>query len=721
VENFFRPKIFPFPARLQDGVKQPMNIPAIIAFIGALFSGVLAFVVSWRGRATARRSFAASMFVLAIESLFNGLAFDASYAEEKFFWEQCGLVAMSFLPGTWLFFSLSYGRGNYRDFLRRWRFALALAFLIPISLAILFRGQLIVSVNEADGRWIYGLGKTGVALNLMFLAGSILVLMNLERTFRAAIGTMRWRIKFMVLGLGILFVVRCYAASQALLFHSVDPGLQVLDSLALLAACILITRSLLRKGHFDVDIYPSHSILQKSLTALLAGIYLIIIGFFANVVASFGGDNTFAFKAFFILVTMVSLTILLLSDRIHLWAGRFVSRHFQRPQYDYRNLWRKFTEATASCVGENELCQATVKLTTGVFHILSVSILLTDENQEQLNFVASTSVSGAKTEGLNFDKNDIKELVSGLKRKTGPFDIDLAREKWVAILKAIHPSEFDRGGHRVCAPLIVNGELLGLIILGDRIGGISFSGQDFDLLMCIADEVAAKLLNARLSKKLLQAKELEAFQTMSAFFVHDLKNAAATLNLMLQNLPAHFDVPAFRADALRAVSKSATHINHLIERLTLLRHELKIRPTEGDLNEWISKSLAEFEKNSGVNLVREFNPLPKVLFDREQLLKVVTNLALNAKEALHNNGEIHVATSQVNGWAVLSVSDNGCGMNSEFISQSLFRPFQTTKKNGLGIGMFQSKMIVEAHRGKIEVLSESGKGTTFRVYLPVVK
>ena len=698
-----------------------MNITAIIAFIGALFSGALAFVVSWRGRATARRSFAASMFVLAIESLFNGLAFDASFAEEKFFWEQCGLVAMSFLPGTWLFFSLSYGRGNYRDFLHRWRFALAAAFLIPISLAILFRGQLIVSADHVDGRWIYTLGKAGVALNLLFLAGSILVLMNLERTFRAAIGTMRWRIKFMVLGLGIFFVVRTYAASQALLFHSVDPSLQVLNSLALLAACTLIARSLLRKGHFDVDIYPSHSILQKSLTALLAGIYLIIIGFLANVAASLGGDNAFAVKAFFILVTLVSLTILLLSDRIHLWASRFVSRHFQRPQYDYRNLWRKFTEATASCVGEDELCQATIKLTTSIFHVLSVSLLLADENREQLNFAASTSVSGAKSDDLNFEKNEIKELTSGLKRIAGPFDIDLSREKWNAMLKAIHPSEFSRGGRRVCAPLLVGGELLGLIILGDRIGGISFSGQDFDLLKCIADEVAAKLLNARLSKKLLQAKELEAFQTMSAFFVHDLKNAAATLNLTLQNLPAHFDVPAFRQDALRAISKSATHINHLIERLTLLRHELKIRPTEGDLNEWMSRSLSDFEKNSGVNLVREFQPLPKVLFDREQMLKVVTNLALNAKEALRNNGEIHVGTSQVNGWAVFSVSDNGCGMNSEFINQSLFRPFQTTKKHGLGIGMFQSKMIVEAHRGKIEVQSETGKGTTFRVFLPVTK
>ena len=206
---------------------------------------------------------------------------------------------------------------------------------------------------------------------------------------------------------------------------------------------------------------------------------------------------------------------------------------------------------------------------------------------------------------------------------------------------------------------------------------------------------------------------------MSAFFVHDLKNAASTLNLMLKNLPVHFDDPRFREDALRGMSKSVAHINRLIERLTLIRHELKIMPIEGDLNDWISGSLSEFEKNSGAALVKELKPLPKISFDREQLLKVLTNLALNAREATPADGTIRVATSQVNGWAVLSVSDNGCGMDSEFLTRSLFRPFQTTKKNGLGIGMFQSKMIVEAHRGKIEVQSQSGKGTTFRVYLPV--
>jgi signal transduction histidine kinase len=120
-----------------------------------------------------------------------------------------------------------------------------------------------------------------------------------------------------------------------------------------------------------------------------------------------------------------------------------------------------------------------------------------------------------------------------------------------------------------------------------------------------------------------------------------------------------------------------------------------------------------------VELVKELRPLPKVRLDPAQIQKVLTNLVLNAREALGPGGTIRVETSRRNGWVVLGVSDNGCGMSAEFIQRSLFRPFQTTKKKGIGIGMFHSKMIVEAHRGRIEVESEPGKGTAFRVLLPI--
>lgn len=698
-----------------------MNTASILlAFASALFGGVLALtVIANKRRSLVHFFFAAGMLALAAESVFNGLSFNATAADEIAYWQHWRLLATAFLPGIWLFFSLSYSRGHQHEFLQRWKLALLAFFSIPLIFGIFFNKGLAFPENPPETG--INLGLSGFGLNLLLLISLVLVLMNLERTFRATVGLMRWRIKFMIIGLGMLFIVRAYTSSQALLSHTIDLPLQLVDCGALFAACALVSRSLLREGHFDLDVYPSQSVLQNSLTVLLAGIYLLIIGVFAKIVTLFGGDNAFALKAFVVLAALVLLTIILLSDRVRLLTSRFISRHFQRPLYDYRTVWRRFTGATATCVKQADLCQVAVKSMTEIFQALSVTIWLVNDKKEQLVFAASTFLSETKANQLQPAKDRVAETLRHLQNHREPIDIDAAFEPWADILRQCHPEGFRRGGNRVCVPMIVGNELLGFMILGDRVGGVEFSWQDFDLLKCLGDQIAAGLLNTRLSQKLLQARELEAFQTMSAFFVHDLKNTANTLNLMLQNLPVHFDNPEFRADALRGVSKTVANINRLISRLGSIRSQLQIKPVESDLNEVVAKALAGWEEVAGINLKKDLPPLPKLLFDPDQMLKVTTNLIFNAREAVAKSGQVHIQTMQSNGWAILAVSDDGCGMSQEFVNRSLFRAFQTTKKNGLGIGMFQSKMIVEAHQGRIEVESEPGKGATFRVFLPLKK
>jgi putative PEP-CTERM system histidine kinase len=703
-----------------------MNSATLFAYISAILGGALAFTVAWNERrSVVYLSFIAGMAVLVLETVFNGISLDVASlttAPDIQKWQIRRLWMMSLLPGTWLFCSLSYGRGNYREFLGRWKYVLLGMFFVPPIVAITESDQLISSIEHLpNGHWLIVLGFSGVVVVFLFLAAGVLVLMNLERTYRASVGTMRWRIKFMILGLGVLFAVRCYTASQALLYHNYDLSLQAVDTGALCIGCLLLLRSLFRTGHFAMDVYPSHSVLQNSLTVLLAGIYLLIIGGVAKLVTilKLSGDEAFTIKAFAILSALVVLAVLLLSDRARLHTGRFVSRHFQRPIFDYRTVWRKFTESTASCVGQKDLCQAAVKSVTDIFQALSVTIWLVDERKEQLVYAASTFLSESRANALIPPKEQTVKIINALSKQLEPVDIDVEKAAWGETLRHCHPEEFRKGGNRVCVPMVVGQEVVGLMILGDRVGGTPFAWQDFDLLKCIGDQIAAGLLNARLSQKLLQAKELEAFQTMSAFFVHDLKNTANTLNLMLQNLPIHFDDPAFRADALRGVGKTVAHINRLIGRLSSIRHELQIKQVEGDLNEVVAKALSGWEDVAGIQLVKELQPLPRVPFDPDQMLKVMINLIFNAREAVSHEGRVVIQTSVFNQWAVLAVTDNGSGMTPEFMERSLFRAFQTTKKNGLGIGMFQSKMIVEAHKGRIEVESEPGKGSTFRVFLPL--
>jgi len=485
-------------------------------------------------------------------------------------------------------------------------------------------------------------------------------------------------------------------------------------------ACLLILRAAFRSGHFEVSVYPSHAVLQHSLTILLTGVYLLMVGVFAKVVTWLGGDASFTLKTFIILVSLVLLSMLLLSDRVRLYTKRFVSRHFQRPLYNYATVWKSFTEGTASHVEQKQLCQAVVKLVSDIFQVLSVTIWVIDAKREELSLAASSSLSDSTAGDLKPMGTEAAELIRALRIRKEPVDIEIANESWAETLKKCHPIEFRKGGHRICVPMSARDEILGLMVVGDRVAGIPFSTQDFDLLKCVGGQAAASLLNLSLSQRLMQARELEAFQTMSAFFVHDLKNTVSTLSLLLQNFPAHYHDPAFREDALRGIGKSVHHINDLIRRLTLLRQEMAIKPAEADLNQIVAKALEGLEGAQHVQLGRELQPLPKQLLDAEQLEKVVLNLLLNAKEALNGGGEIRVATGVRNNWTVLSVADNGCGMTREFVERSLFRPFQTTKKNGIGIGMFQSKMIVEAHHGKIEVETSPENGTTFRVLLPLV-
>jgi putative PEP-CTERM system histidine kinase len=251
------------------------------------------------------------------------------------------------------------------------------------------------------------------------------------------------------------------------------------------------------------------------------------------------------------------------------------------------------------------------------------------------------------------------------------------------------------------------------------VGKGSFSIEEFGLLKTISDHTAGNLLNLKLSEDLQKAKEMEAFQTMSAFFVHDLKNLASKLSLTMQNLPVHFDNPDFRNDTLRTISQSLAKIDALCSRLSSLSQKLELRRTEVDLPELTKNTLSSLDGYLKATPVQDLPPVPRLLLDPEQMHKVLTNLILNANEAIKDGGEIRVSTLQRGGFVILSVSDNGCGMSPQFIEHSLFRPFQTTKKQGMGIGLFHSKKIVEAHQGRIEVESEQGKGTTFSVMLPI--
>jgi putative PEP-CTERM system histidine kinase len=297
--------------------------------------------------------------------------------------------------------------------------------------------------------------------------------------------------------------------------------------------------------------------------------------------------------------------------------------------------------------------------------------------------------------------------------------IDFARTKegWARELAVECSSYLEKARMRVCVPLSAVGNLLGLLTVEDRIGKDPFAPEDFDLLKTIADQTAGILLNLKLHQRLQTVKETEAIQTMSAFMMHDLKNLASMLSLTMENLPVHFNNPDFRQDVIRLIRQSVSKINDMCSHLVLTSQQIQLSRKPVDLNDLVRSTLSRLNGPQGVTITQDLHQIPILMMDADQIQKVLTNLVLNAQEAVGDKGEVRVSTGQRNGWVVLTVSDTGCGMSKAFMEQSLFRPFKTTKKRGMGIGLYHSRMIVEAHQGRIEVESEAGKGSTFRVVL----
>jgi putative PEP-CTERM system histidine kinase len=697
-----------------------VSFTSALALAAAMFSAALAVAAACRARRSlATWCFSAGMLTFALESLFGAIWHDAAVHEKALLFGTLTLLAKSFLPAFWLCFSLTYSRGNPRELPAKSRILVLVAFLVPIAAFLVFLNQVtsvFPRIGTGESQWVNAEAAAKI-LNGILLVAAVLILMNLERTFRAAVGTMQWRIKFIVIGLGIAFGARIYTLSQALLFSGGAPPLNEIDTLALLIGCGLIVVAFIRSGFAEIDVYPSHAVLSTSLTILLVGGYLFIVGVLAQVVARTGGYATFQFQAFVVLLAFAFLATLLLSNRVRQNIGSFISRHFKRPQYDFRQIWTRFTQCTSSVFDQRGLCAAAAKLISETFNVLSVTIWLFDE-QDRLTFAASTSRSERESDDANPILAELGPALANIRELSKPFDLEKAKGDYAESLRQIGAKQFRTGGNRICTPLWTGNRCIGVAILADRVGGLPYTVEELDLLKCMSDQIAVSLLNLRLTEKIMRGKELEAVQAMSAFFVHDLKNAASTLSLTLQNLPVHFDDPAFRQDALRGLGEAANRINHLVNRIGALR-SLELKLVELDLNLLVTEALEVLEGMPGINVVKELHLQRKLKLDRDQVASVVTNLLLNARDAIPPTGEVRVGTTQRNGWAILSVADNGCGMSPAFLRTSLFRPFQTTKKKGFGIGMFQSKMIVEAHRGKIQVESEPGAGTTVRVMLPL--
>ncbi len=702
-----------------------MLLPAFISYIAAALSALFFFAAPFsKHQSLPRWIFSIGMLVLAIEHLVVGGIINAiptATAAEFVSRHQMRLGITSFLPGMLLLFAATFSRGDIRRSLRKRYHIVLPGFLIPIGLAFFFKSSLVATDPHPviPDNVVVQLGWAGFLIHLFLLLSCIGSSVALERTYRASVGTLRWKIKFMLYGFGTLMAARFFTSSQAILTQRLDPNMDTVNAVALLIACLLIGRSLLRPGGFEIDLYPSQSVISGSVTITIAGLYLISVGILSKVVTWLGGESSLTLKILFIVASLVALGIVIQSDRFRQKVRRFVSRNFKRPLFDYRTVWLRVTEATSQSVQPKEICQSATRLLIALFDTKLVNVWILNSNDSRFERAASSDQRPQRDK--NSEANEYiaaQETAPALFEQTEPFNLDNANDPRLSPIQNANPTSFTDGGIRVCIPMVGRDTVVGFIVVGDRTNTLPFTDQEFDTLRCIANHLASSILSADLTRKLAESKELEAFQTMATFFVHDLKNAVSTLNLMLKNMPQHWENPEFRQDALRGIGSTSERITQLITRLGHVREELEIHTQTVPLRQLAEQAIANWKCPEGIAFTSSFESECNIKADIEKIQSVVLNLLINAAEAMEGVGLIALKVKELKNRIQLSVEDDGPGMSESFIQDSLFRPFKTTKKNGLGIGMFQSKMVMEAHGGAIQVSSQEGEGTTFILAFP---
>ena len=703
-----------------------MQLIVIIAVSSAGIACVIATsAILPRGRSLPRWIFAGGLIILACEAVFQGLSLVQSSPIDALFFQRWRHGALALAPCVWLAFALTYARANTAVLLDRWWLGTSGLVIFSLVLLTFNNNGLFTDLDLDDSGRLTGLhlGWTGYVIHLSVVIGSVVILMHLERTFRASVGRIRWRIKFMLMGTALVWAVLLYTSSQALVFRAIDISIQGINGIGLILGCLLMTRSLFRTGHFETDLYPSSSMVLGSVTLLLAGIYLFAVGIMAKVVSFLGGESGFTLKALLIMVGLVAITLAVQSDRVRVVTRQFASRHFQRPLHDYRSIWQQATDATAKAETSVELSKLAVELISKVFEAHSIAFwtYVDDDSAPVLRKTASTGQTRTTLSSVDSDLIEGTGILQQYRAAKAPFSFESSIQPWATILREKTPRQFpEYRAPRIAMPLSVQGEFLGLLTIGDRIAGIPFNTQDLEILQSVGHQIAARLLNLQLSRQMADAREVEAFRSMATFFIHDLKNAISGLRLMARNLEIQFENPKFREDAVRAITKSVDRIEGLIQRMTQLRRQLQINPIPSDLNALVVETLKRVGNLPGTNVVTDLGDVKSVDLDREQIISVLTNLVINASQASSDGVEIRIFTKQADDEISLTVEDDGPGMDEDFLRHRLFRPFQSTKSHGMGIGLFQCKAIVEAHGGRMTVKSIVGQGTTVRISLPTV-
>jgi putative PEP-CTERM system histidine kinase len=562
---------------------------------------------------------------------------------------------------------------------------------------------------------------------------AVLGLWCIEQLYRNTPVSLRWAIKFLCIALAALFSYDMVLYTEALLFERINHSWMTARGIANAVLVPLLAVSAVRNRGWKIDIMISRRMVLHSATLMSAGIFLILMSTIGYYVRYFGGQWGEIAQALVIFTGVIALLTLLLSGQLRARLRVFVAKNFFSYRYDYREEWLALTHSfseTSPSDGEQRASPELQPLPTRVLLALGRFV---ESHEGSIWMLDKAGVEYQVVQQIPAVRANSGAIGQAKSIATSNSIIEFMRTKeWIILLPEIAKRKDLYGDLQIpeviandpnnwlIVPLLRSDELLGFVILKKPSAPMEINWEVRDILKTAARQTASYLAVEGAVEELIVARQFESFNRMSAFVVHDLKNLVAQLRLLLGNAERHKHNPEFQEDMLATVANVMERMQGLL---------LQLRAGTNPIEQARIVAIAEV-LDDAIDSKKSLAIKPTVTFESDasgvhvkahadRLARVIGHLIQNACEACGKNGRITVNVEKVEKTLFLRVSDTGVGMSEHFLRNQLFKPFQSTKAHGMGIGTFESKEYISQLGGKLEVQSVLNQGTIFSISLPL--
>jgi len=559
-------------------------------------------------------------------------------------------------------------------------------------------------------RW-HGVASLQLAGHLGFaVAGTTLI----EQLFRNTRPEKRWAIKYLYFGIGLLFIYDFFLYADALLYQQIDRDFWLARGLISAFAAPMVAIAAARNPSWSVRVFVSRRVIFHATALFGAALYLLLMSAVGYYIKYYGGSWGKAAQVVFLFIAGAVLVALLFSVHLRSRLRVFVSKHFFNYKYDYRDEWLRFIHTLSEGELDDRIQERGIKAIADIVDSGGGTLWLRDDS----SFYRACSRWQAEM------GEEVLTVESSLIRF-------LAKRDWIIDLQEyrLSPGLYDdleipegilsmKYGW-LLIPINFHSDLLGFILLIKPRSPRTINWEDRDLLKTAAQQVGSYLTLIRTTRALLEARQFDAFNRLSAFVVHDLKNLIAQLELVVKNAERHRHNPQFMDDAVKTIGNAVSKMSKLLAQLRKGRFE------KGDSKQFfVEEAVAQ-----AVNELYHYRPKPKLrvksnylrlIADKDRFTAVMVHLIKNAQEATGEEGHVEVSVDAGEGEAIVEIEDDGVGMDDDFIKNRLFRPFETTKGNaGMGIGVYETREYIRSLNGSLSVESRPGVGTRFCLRVPL--